>query len=237
MRHGFPFWFSNLCRRCTTRASNCDRRRLKNRRGDRGPAVIAGCSNPAYKFASIECQRSGAKRKRLSRECKSATIGCCTVGKRRICSGRQRYRRSRRGSDLSRKLRHRTRLHQRSANAVAYEVMDEGLLSKADLSLRGMHIRVHLCRRHLQEQQHHGEDRRRNDVAIRLSKGMLYQAIAHQAMVHENKNGIAVQFLQLRLRHKSMQPHFPGRGWFILSRSAPGRGFGNASPFQIGFGS
>src|SRR5438270_13630824 len=107
-------------------------------------------------------------------------------------------------ADLAGKLRHRPRLHQGGANAVANEVMDERLLAEANLSLGGMNVNIHLARRHLQEKQHHRKNGRRNDVAISLSQRALNQPVAYQSVVHKNKDGIAIQLLQLRLAYKTM---------------------------------
>src|SRR3954463_13362267 len=106
-----------------------------------------------FMVAKGEAHVSGRNRRRMQRE----TFGCDgQTGCRRRVSGTSASRREclacgRLRADLTRKLRHRTRLHQRGAGCVTHKVMDECLLPKADLSLRWMNVDIYLTRRHLEK--------------------------------------------------------------------------------------
>ena len=90
------------------------------------------------------------------------------------------------GADLHRELRHGARFHQRGADRFAHEIVHHALLAKADFSLRRMHVDVDFAGRHVEKQQHHRENRGRQDVAIGLDDGVLDEAVADQASVDED---------------------------------------------------
>ena len=56
-----------------------------------------------------------------------------------------------------------------------------------------------------EEQQHHGKDRRRQDVAVGLGDGVLHQAVADQASVHEDVDRVAVELLDFGLGDEAVQ--------------------------------
>src|SRR5579863_464971 len=74
-----------------------------------------------------------------------------------------------------------------------------------------MNIDVHFRRRHFEEQQDDRVDRGWNDVAVGLGERVLDKAVANQASVDEDVNRIAVQLLDLGLRHKAVEAHLAGR--------------------------
>ena len=112
------------------------------------------------------------------------------------------------GADLDRELRHRARLHQRGAHRVAHEIVHHALLAEADFGLRGMHIDVHFAAGQVEKQQHHRENRGRQDVAVGLDDGVLDQAVADQASVDEDVNRIAIQFLDFGLGDETVYAEF-----------------------------
>ena len=71
-----------------------------------------------------------------------------------------------------------------------------------------MHIHVHFTRRQIDKQQHHGKDRRRQNVAVSLDDGVLDQPVADEASIHEDVNRIAIEFLYLGLGDEAMHPEF-----------------------------
>src|SRR5579863_5291161 len=79
-----------------------------------------------------------------------------------------------------------------------------------------MNIDVHFCRRHFEEQQDDRVDRGWNDVAVGFGERVLDESVANQASVDEDVNGIAVQLLDLRLRHEAVEAHLAGRSTRIL---------------------
>ena len=84
--------------------------------------------------------------------------------------------------------------------------MHHRLLAEANFGLRGMHVHIDFRIRHFDEQQHHGEDRGRQDVAIGFRQRMLNQAVADQAAIDECVDRIPVQLLNFRFGDKSVYP-------------------------------
>src|SRR6266700_3289003 len=151
--------------------------------------------------------------------------GSAHIGGRGPCPRRKRWTRRRMGANFGYKLRHWARLHQRRPHRIAQKVMRHGLLAKADLGLRGMHIHIDFRIGHLDEQQHHREYRGRQDVAIGVRQSMLDQAVADQPAIHERVDRIPVQLLDFRLGNKSVYAQTP---WIY-------RGTGVAPVFRIVF--
>src|SRR5215469_588888 len=75
-----------------------------------------------------------------------------------------------------------------------------------------MHVDVDFGERHLEEQQDYGIDRWRHDVAVRLGKRMLYDAVANEAPVDEDENRVAIELLDLRARDEAVQADLTGNG-------------------------
>src|SRR5271165_3042317 len=91
-----------------------------------------------------------------------------------------------------------------------------------------MHVDVNLGERHLEEEQHNGINRGRKDVAISLGERMLHHAVADEASVDEDKDGVAIELLNLRTRDESVQADLAGRGSLrlflvVLRLAAPRR--------------
>src|ERR1700679_2004043 len=94
--------------------------------------------------------------------------------------------------------------------------MQDGRLTEAHLGLRRMHVDVDFRGRHLEKEHHDWVDGGRNDIAIGLGQRMLHQAVANQASVHKNKDGVAIELLDLRPRYEAMQLDLAFYGLFRL---------------------
>ena len=71
-----------------------------------------------------------------------------------------------------------------------------------------MDIDVHFAAGQVEKQQHHREDRRRQDVAVGLDEGVLDEAVADQASVHEDVDRVAVELLDFRLGDETVHVEF-----------------------------
>src|SRR5271165_5749471 len=81
-----------------------------------------------------------------------------------------------------------------------------------------MHVDVNLGGRHLEKEQHHGIYGRRNDVAISLGERVLHDAVANEASVDEDKDGVAIELLNFGARDEAVQADLAGHRslWFLL---------------------
>src|SRR5882757_6085118 len=84
-----------------------------------------------------------------------------------------------------------------------------------------MDVYINLSGRHLEKQQHDRKYSRRHDVAISVSQRVLNQPIANQTAVDENKNRVAIELLNLRLRNETMKTNFSRLQFLDLFRIAP----------------
>ena len=75
-----------------------------------------------------------------------------------------------------------------------------------------MHVDVDFGKRHLEEQQDYGIDRWRHDVAVRLGKRMLYDAVANEASVDEDENRVAIELLDLWARDEAVEADLTRNG-------------------------
>ena len=73
------------------------------------------------------------------------------------------------------------RLHERGADGVADEVVDEAGLAEADFGFGGMDVDVDFFGRHLEKEQDDGERGGRDDVAVGLGERVQDEAVAHEA--------------------------------------------------------
>ena len=94
-------------------------------------------------------------------------------------------------------------LDERIAQTVAHEIVDKAGLAETDFRLRGVNVDIHFFRRHLEEHEDDGEGGGRHDVAIGLADCVQDEAVAHEALIDEDINGIAVELLQFGLGEKS----------------------------------
>jgi hypothetical protein len=82
--------------------------------------------------------------------------------------------------------------HEGVADAVADEVVEEALLPKADFGLGGVDVDVDFFGRHFEEHEDDGEGSWREDVAVGFADGVKDEAIADEAVVYEDVDGVAV---------------------------------------------
>ena len=107
--------------------------------------------------------------------------------------------------------------------------MNDTVLPEADLSLRRMHVDIDFGGRHLQKQQHHRKNRRRQNIAVSIGERVLNEAIADQPSIYKNEDRVAVELLDLRLRNEAMQGDF-ARLWpfrFFFGSRRQGGGWGS----------
>ena len=94
----------------------------------------------------------------------------------------------------------RAGLHEGGADGVADEVVDEGRLAEADFGLGGVDVDVDLLWGHLdEEEEDYGKRRRRDDVAVGVGEGVEDELVADEALIDEDVDGVAIEFLQLGL--------------------------------------
>ena len=129
-----------------------------------------------------------------------------------------------------------TRLHERGADGVADEVVDEAGLAEADLGLGGMDVDVDLLRGHLEEEQDDGKDGGRNDVAVGLGERVQDELVADEALVDEDVDGVAIELLQLGLGDEAGEAEVAGVGWRVVGFALPGRRLGEAGAGEVELG-
>src|ERR1017187_3040989 len=79
-----------------------------------------------------------------------------------------------------------------------------------------MNVDVDFGGRHLHKEEHHRENGGRQDIAVGFGNRVLNETIADQASVDEDKNRIAIELLDLRLRNEAVQAELAEilwRGW------------------------
>ena len=127
-------------------------------------------------------------------------------------------------------------LHERGANGVADEVVDEAGLAEADLGLGGMDVDVDLLRGHLEEEQDDGEGGGWEDVAIGFAERVEDELVADEALVDEDVDGVAIEFLQLGLGDETGETEVAGFGWCVVGFALPGRWLGEAGAGEVELG-
>ena len=127
-------------------------------------------------------------------------------------------------------------LHQRGADGIADEVVDEAGLAETDFGLGRMNVDVHLLRGHLQKQQHHGEAGGRKDVAVGLAECVEDQLVTDEALIDEDVDGVAIEFLQLGLGDEAGEAEVAGVGWGVVGVTLPGGWLGQSGVGEVGLG-
>ena len=127
-------------------------------------------------------------------------------------------------------------LHERGADGVADEVVDEAGLAEADLGLGGMDVDVDLLRRHLEEEKDDGEGGGWEDVAVGLGEGVEDELVADEALVDEDVDGVAIEFLQLGLGDEAGEAEVAGFGWSVVGVALPGWWLGEAGAGEVELG-
>src|SRR5439155_15967060 len=87
-----------------------------------------------------------------------------------------------------------------------------------DFGFRGMNVDVHLSAGQLQKQEYHREHRGRNNVTVSLCKGVLDKAVANQASVDEDVNGVAIELLDFGFRYEAVSAQLTEGFFFFLGR-------------------
>ena len=129
-----------------------------------------------------------------------------------------------------------TGLHEGGADGVADEVVDEAGLAEADFGFGGVNVDVDLLRRHLEEEQDDGEGRGREDVAIGFAERVEDELVADEALVDEDVDGVAIEFLQLGFGDEAGDAEVAGFGRGVVFFALPGRRFGEAGAGEVHLG-
>jgi len=114
--------------------------------------------------------------------------------------------------------------------------VDEGLLAETDLSLGGMNVDVDFVGRHFEEEEDDGERGGRDDVAVGLNDGVDDETIADEALVDEDVDRVAVEFLQRGAGDEAADAEEAGIGRSVVAIAAPGRWFGDAGVVKAALG-
>ncbi len=129
-----------------------------------------------------------------------------------------------------------TGLHERGADGVADEVVDEAGLAETDFGLGGMNVDVDFLRRHLEEEQDDGEGCGWKDVAIGFAERVEDELVADEALVDEDVDGVAIEFLQLGFGDEAGDAEKAGFGSGVVGFALPGRRFGDAGAGEVHLG-
>src|SRR5437762_2715111 len=108
-------------------------------------------------------------------------------------------------------------LHEGGADGVADEVVDEAGLAKANFGFGGVDVDIDFLWGHLEEEQDDREAGGREDVAIGLREGVEDELVADEALVDEDVDGVAIEFLQLGLGNEASDTEKTGFGWSVVS--------------------
>ena len=130
----------------------------------------------------------------------------------------------------------RARHHELVADAVANQIVDQAGLAKTHLGLGRVDIDVDLLWRHFDKEQHHGKGGWRQDIAVGFAHGMQEQAVADETPIDEAVDGIAVEFLQIRLGGEAADPHEARVGRLIIRLPLPRRRLRQARAFKVDLG-
>jgi hypothetical protein len=116
------------------------------------------------------------------------------------------------------------------------EVVDEARLAEADFGFCGVDVDVDLLRGHLEEEKDDGEAGGREDVAVGLAEGVEDELVADEALVDEDVDGVAIEFLQLGLGDEAGEAEVAGFGRRVVGFALPGRGLGQAGAGEVELG-
>ena len=127
-------------------------------------------------------------------------------------------------------------LHERGADGVADEVVDEAGLAEADFGFGGVDVDVDLLRGHLEEEEDDGEGGGWEDVAVGLGEGVEDELVADEALVDEDVDGVAIEFLQLGFGDEAGEAEVAGFGRSVVGVALPGWWFGEAGAGEVELG-
>ncbi len=127
-------------------------------------------------------------------------------------------------------------LHEGGADGVADEVVDEAGLAEADFGFGGVDVDVDLLRGHLEEEKDDGEGGGWKDVAVGLAERVEDELVADEALVDEDVDGVAIEFLQLGLGDEAGEAEVAGFGRSVVCVALPGWWFGKAGAGEVELG-
>jgi hypothetical protein len=114
--------------------------------------------------------------------------------------------------------------------------VNERLLAEADFGFCGMDVDVDFVRRHFEEEKDDGERGRGDDVAVGLHDGVDDEAVADEALVNEDVDGIAVEFLECGAGSEAADAEEARVGRRVVLIAAPGRRLGDAGVVEAALG-
>src|ERR1700733_14541201 len=113
------------------------------------------------------------------------------------------------------------RLHESGAYSVADKVVHEAGLAEADLCLCWVNVYVDLLRRHLEEEQDDGKGGRWEDVAVCLVECVENKFVADEALIHEDVDRVAIEFLQFRFGDEAAEAKIAWLGGSVIGVPLP----------------
>jgi hypothetical protein len=125
---------------------------------------------------------------------------------------------------------------ERVADAVADEVMHGALLAEADFGLGRMDVDVDLVRGHLEEDEDNGKRCGRDDVAIGFADRVQDEAVADEALVDEDVDGVAIELLQFGLGDEAAHAQRSGIGRGVVFIALPRRRLGQSGAVEGSLG-
>ena len=114
--------------------------------------------------------------------------------------------------------------------------MDEAGLTEADFGLGGMDVDVDLLWRHLEEEQDDRVRGGRENVAVRLAECVEDESVADEALVDEDVDRVAIEFLQFGFGDEAGEPKVAGVRRGVVFFAFPRWGFGEASAGEVHLG-
>ena len=114
--------------------------------------------------------------------------------------------------------------------------MYEGGLAEPDLGLGGVDVNIDLLGRHIEEEEDDWKRGGWDDIAVSLGEGMEDEAIADEAVIDEDIDGVAVELLELGLRNEAGDTEVAGVCGLVVFFALPRRGLGEAGAAEVELG-
>src|SRR5881396_3619949 len=93
---------------------------------------------------------------------------------------------------------------QRALDRIQNQIVDEPLLSEADLGLGRMRVDIHLVKGQLHEEKHDRIRRGRNAIPVGLAHGACDQLVPHHAAIYVEELRVRIRFLLMRPRAEAI---------------------------------
>ena len=100
--------------------------------------------------------------------------------------------------------RNRFTADQRALDRIQNQIVDEPLLSEADLGLGRMRVDIHLVKGQLHEEKHDRIRRGRNAIPVGLAHGACDQLVPHHAAIYVEELRVRIRFLLMRPRAEAI---------------------------------